>query len=319
MENAFELKEGDGFVNPGDLIKFEGGESLSVHEILEAPGEVIWKSSYGTVYKACLVRSNSLTLLRFLRPTCALTVKEMMGVVEFLGSVRDPHLVPLNAFYAGPRGEKLMVHPFYGFGNLAQFIRDGNGEAHKLPIIHRISTGIARAVLHLHTSFDKPIIHGNLKAKNILLDSHYNPYVSDFGLHLLLTQAAAQQMLEALECQGYKAPELIKMKEACEDSDVYSFGVILLELLTGKEPVASSPKPGQDFYLPKAVRSAVLDDRIVGLYHPGILLGLNNDQRAVSQDCIRKYFQLAMACCSPSHLLRPNIRQILDRLEEIGK
>lgn len=122
IEATFEC-EGDGVVNTGDLVKFQGGEDLSVLEILDAPGEVIGKSSYGTLYRASLVNSKSLTLLRFLRPTCTLRIKEVMPIIELLGSIRHPNLVPLNAFYAGPRGEKLMVHPFCGLGNLAQFIR----------------------------------------------------------------------------------------------------------------------------------------------------------------------------------------------------
>ncbi|KAK6155914.1 hypothetical protein DH2020_010162 [Rehmannia glutinosa] len=322
-ESAYECK-GERVVNTEDLIKFQGGEDLSVQEILEAPGEVIGKSSYGTLYRACLVNSNSITLLRFLRPTCTLRIKEVFPIVELLGSIRHPNLVPLNAFYAGPRGEKLMVHPFYGHGNLAQFIRgkgstDGNGEAHKWPTICRVSIGIAKGIHHLHTFFEKPIVHGNLKSKNILLDQHHQPYVSDFGLHLLMNPTAGQQMLEMSASQGYKAPELIKMKDASEESDIYALGVILLELLTGKEPIDENPTPDQDFYLPSAMRSAILDDRIADLYHPDILVGLSNDRRVVIEDGILRYFQLAMACCSPSRLLRPDIKQVLDKLEEIGK
>ncbi|CAA0834542.1 Protein kinase superfamily protein [Striga hermonthica] len=308
---AFGCKE-EGPVSTGDLIRFRGGENLAVEDILEAPGEVIGKSSYGTVYKACLDGSNSLALLRFLRPTCTLSVKEVVPIVELLGSVRHPNLVPLNAFYAGPRGEKLIVHPFYGNGNLAQFIRDGNNpEAHRWPTICRIATGIARGVHHLHT---RPLIHGNLKSKNIFLDLHHNPRVSDYGLQLLLNPTAAQQMLEASASEGYKPPELIKMREACEESDVYSLGVIFLELLTGKEP-----NRNRDFYLPSALRSAILEDRIVDLYRPEIVVGLADDRRAAVVDGILRYFQLAMACCSPSRVLRPDITQVLKGLEEIGK
>ncbi|XP_073304493.1 putative kinase-like protein TMKL1 [Primulina huaijiensis] len=320
IEAAFDCKEVDGVANTEDLIKFQGGKDLIVQEILDAPGEVIGKSSYGTLYRASLVNSNTPTLLlRFLRPTCTLRMKDVVPIVEFLGSVRHPNLVPLNAFYAGSRGEKLMVHPFYGSGNLAQFIRDSNGEAHKWPIISKIAIGIARGIHHLHTSSEKAIIHGNLKSKNILLDSHYRPYISDFGLYNLLNPTAARQMLEASAFQGYKAPELIKMKDVCQESDVYSFGVILLELLTGKEPVDDNPNPDQDFYLPSAMRNAILDDRIMELYHPDFLLGLSNDQRVVVEHCILGFFQLAMACCSPSRLLRPDIKEVLNKLEEISQ
>lgn len=126
METHFEGKErrGEGL---GDiieeLIRFEGAEDLSVNDILEAPGEVIGKSSYGTLYRASLLTPNSLALLRFLRPACTLRMKELLPVIELLGSLRHPNLVPLCAFYAGPRGEKLMVHPFFRLGSLAQLIR----------------------------------------------------------------------------------------------------------------------------------------------------------------------------------------------------
>lgn len=165
---------------------------------------------------------------------------------------------------------------------------------------------------------EKPIVHGNLKSKNILLDADYRPYVSDFGLRLLLNPTAGQQMLEASGSEGYKAPELIKMKDASEESDIYSLGIIFMELLSGKKPIDENVTPDQDSYLPSAMRSAILDDRIVDLYHPDILLGLTNDQRVVIEDSILRYFELAMACCSPTRLLRPNIKQIVDKLEEIG-
>ncbi|KAH6815171.1 Protein kinase superfamily protein [Perilla frutescens var. frutescens] len=315
-ESAFESEDEDefvAFVNHEDFIKFGGGEDLSVEEILDAPGEVIGKCSYGTLYRASLVNSDSVALLRFLRPSCTLRIKDVMPIVEILGCLRHPNLVPLNAFYRGPRGEKLMVHPFFGSGNLAHFIKDGAGEVNRWHVIHKISVGIAEGVCHLHSAREKPIIHGNLKSKNVLLDRHQHPYVSDFGLYLLLNPTAGQQMLEDSASQGYKAPELIKMKDANKESDIYSLGIILLELLCGKSP------SDQDLHLPTALSVAVLDGRVMDLYRPDILVGLSNDQRAVMEDRILQFFHLAMACCSPSPRLRPDIDQILEKLQEIGK
>ncbi|PKI54540.1 hypothetical protein CRG98_025054, partial [Punica granatum] len=149
-------QDGDG-TQAEDLFIFRGGEDLTICDILEAPGEVIGKSNYGTLYRALLYRSSGMRLLRFLRPVCtAATGEEFIDVIEFLGSIRHPNLVPLLGFYSGPRGEKLLIYPFYRRGNLAEFIRDRSGDSHMWATIYKISVGIARGLDHLHTGLMKP-------------------------------------------------------------------------------------------------------------------------------------------------------------------
>ncbi|KAI4384709.1 hypothetical protein MLD38_002827 [Melastoma candidum] len=305
-----------------DLLRFQGGEGLTISEILDAPGEVIGKSIYGTLYKASMLggSGSSVRLLRFLRPVCVGEVEEFGDAIRFLGGVRHRNLVPLLGFYGGRRGEKLLVHPFYRRGNLADFIRD-NGEPLKPSVIYRISTGIARGLDHLHAGLQRSLIHGNLKSKNVFLDRNWEPCISDLGLHLLLNPASGQQMLEALSTEGYKAPELMKIKEVNEGSDIFGFGVILLELLTGREPIDEAASPDEESYLPNYVRKAVLEKRISELYRSNMVRREDRGEGAspITEEGILKLFQLALACCSPSPSLRPNARQVLRNLEEISK
>lgn len=108
---------------PEQLIKFSGGGGLTVHDILDAPGQVVGKSSYGTLYRATIGRRSSAVLLRFVRPPSVRRTEEVLPTVRMLGAVSHPNLVPLRALYVGRKGEKLFVHPFYAAGTLSQFLR----------------------------------------------------------------------------------------------------------------------------------------------------------------------------------------------------
>jgi hypothetical protein len=114
-----------GYVAGGEeaLLRFPGGEALTVAAILEAPGEVVAKSAHSTLYRAGLSAGEAVALLRFVRPACAAGAEEAAAAARVLGSARHPNLVPIRALYIGPRGEKLLVHPFYAAGSLRRFLQ----------------------------------------------------------------------------------------------------------------------------------------------------------------------------------------------------
>jgi serine/threonine protein kinase len=149
-----------------------------------------------------------------------------------------------------------------------------------------------------------------------MLDADFQPRVSDFGLYLLLNPAAAQDMLETSAVQGYKAPELIKMREVTRESDIYSLGVILLEMLAQKEAGNDSPPNARDIHLPASFKDLVLERKISDAFGSDLVRQSKNSGK---EESLNAFFGLATACCNPSPSLRPDTKRILKRLEEISR
>jgi serine/threonine protein kinase len=60
-----------------------------------------------------------------------------------------------------------------------------NKEAMNWPVRFNICLGVAQGLHYLHTYAQPRVIHRDIKASNILLDTNYHPKIADFGLALL--------------------------------------------------------------------------------------------------------------------------------------
>ncbi|CAN1333046.1 Probable LRR receptor-like serine/threonine-protein kinase At1g12460 [Linum perenne] len=173
------------------------------------------------------------------------TQDEFEHEIGRLANLRHPSLVPLQGYYWSP-SMKLILSEFCPNGSLDQNLHGvdypgtstnvGNSELHWSRRFH-IAIGIARALSYLHHYCKPPILHFSIKASNILLDEHYEPKLSDYGLGKFLPILDPNASTRLNNAPGYVAPELLQSLRVSEKVDVYSFGVILLELVTGKKPV----------------------------------------------------------------------------------
>jgi class 3 adenylate cyclase len=88
---------------------------------------------------------------------------------------------------------------------------------------------ISQGIRFLHSA-SPPIIHGDLKSANILVDSKFRAKISDFGL-------SHKKKKGAMGTPLWMAPELLR-GEALNStmSDMYSVGIIMYELYSRKHP-----------------------------------------------------------------------------------
>lgn len=303
---------GGGFSGEGKLVLFQGGEHLTLEDVLNATGQVMEKTSYGTVYKAKLGDGGTIAL-RLLREGSCKDRRLCLPVIKQLGRIRHENLIPLRAFYQGNRGEKLLIYDYLPNSNLNQLLHESKVGK---PVLnwarrHKIALAIARGLAHLHTGLESPVTHGNVRSKNVLVDKFFVARLTDFGLDKIMVPAIADELVATAKSAGYKAPELQKMKKCNTRTDVYAFGILFLEILLGKKP-GKSGRNEEFVDLPSRVKVAVLEETTVDVFDSEVLKGI----RSPMEEGLLQALKLAMGCCAPVASVRPTMDEVVKQLEE---
>ncbi|TYH68954.1 hypothetical protein ES332_D05G024100v1 [Gossypium tomentosum] len=288
------------------LVFFEGGVySFDLEDLLRASAEVLGKGSVGTSYKAVLEEGTTVVVKRL--KDVALSKKEFEMQMETLGKIRHENVVPLRAFYYS-KDEKLLVSDFMRDGSLSALLHGSRGSG-RTPLgwdnRMRIALSTARGLAHLHVS--GKVVHGNIKASNVLLRPDQDACISDFGLNPLFGNSTPPSRVA-----GYRAPEVLETQKVTFKSDVYSFGVLLLELLTGKAPnQASLGEEGID--LPRWVQSVVREEWTAEVFDVELMRYHSIEEEMV------QLLQIAMTCVSTVPDQRPSMQEVVRMIEEMNR
>ncbi|XP_048133953.1 PTI1-like tyrosine-protein kinase At3g15890 [Rhodamnia argentea] len=162
--------------------------------------------------------------------------------VEVLGRVQHKNLLGLRGYCAGT-DQRLIVYDYMPNLSLLSHLHGQFATDAQLDWKRRmkIAIGSAEGLVYLHHEVTPHIIHRDIKASNVLLDSHFEPLVADFGFAKLIPEGVSHMTTRVKGTLGYLAPEYAMWGKVSESCDVYSFGILLLEIVTGRKPIEKLP------------------------------------------------------------------------------
>ncbi|KAM3750032.1 hypothetical protein ACB098_04G007100 [Castanea mollissima] len=215
------------------------------------------------------------------------------------------------------RKEKLLVYQYISNGSLYDWlrVREDNDKILEWPLRIKIAMGIARCLAWLHHKCDFRVVHLNLSSNCILLDSNFEPKISNFGGAKISTFEGAMFM-DSNETDSSNSSfvdhgvwELGFVKK-----DVYDFGVLLLELITGNELIQIDNYPNSlceslvDWITHLLTSSydvySVIDKSLIGRGFDGEIF---------------QFLRIVCTCLKPSPAQRPTMLELYNTISILGE
>lgn len=266
---------------------------------------VIGRGGQGKVYKGLLEDSREVAVKKCIVVDDEKVKEEFMNEMIILSQINHKNVVRLLGCCL-ELDVPMLVYEFIPQGTVNSFLH-GNQLPISLETRLQICTDSAKALAHLHSETVRPILHGDVKSANILLDSNHMAKVSDFGTSRFLSMDETQFATYVKGTFGYLDPEFLQNQRLTEKSDVYSFGVVILELITRKKAVYVDENNDRKC-LYQLFLSAMRDNTAEEMFDQDIATEEN-------LELLVKVSKLAEKCLRPSGEERPMMTEVAEKLK----
>lgn len=266
-----------------NILRIEPEEINYTRSIAKGAFGEVWLAHYG----------RDLVAVKKLLTVDPASTADFVAELNLLATLSHPRILGLvGACYDDNFSDVQIVTEFMDSGDLLTVLRrhppteltweNGKGA---------FCMQICEAIYYLH-SLPTPLIHRDIKSRNILMDSRKGAKLSDFGESRERT--FQQTMTAGVGTARWVAPEIILGEDYSELADIYSLGVLLTELDTHLLPY-------QNLGLEE---STIVQQVAVGKLRP-----------KVSESCPEVIRRLTHACLQFDPQMRPPAARVLQTLQ----
>lgn len=315
-------------ISVDESASFDPSLKVSMEEVVKATKNfnkdlVVGDGGFGLVYKAEL--SDGLKVaIKKLDPDAFQGFREFQAEMETLGKLRHPNIVKILG-YCVSGADRILIYEFMERGNLDRWLHDSSStdfdgyddtSGYKLPLSwktrNKIVKGVANGLAYLH-GLDKPIIHRDIKASNVLLDREYEAHIADFGLARSIDASSSHVSTQFAGTMGYMPPEYKEgFTVATVRADVFSFGILMLEIATGRRPNLPTAFDGKEMGLVEWSRKMVAHNWQMEMVDSSI------SREDLDEENVKKYFEIAGICAHEISRQRPAMKDVIGLLNELS-
>uniref|UniRef100_A0ACD5TF22 Uncharacterized protein n=1 Tax=Avena sativa TaxID=4498 RepID=A0ACD5TF22_AVESA len=269
--------------------------------------KVLGQGGFGKVYKGFL-EDGSQVAVKLRSHSSIQGVSEFLTEAKILTRIHHKNLVSMIGYCKD--GEYMaLVYEYMSEGTLQEHIEGSKYHGGCLPWKQRLRIALesAQGIEYLHKGCNPPLIHRDVKATNILLNTRMEARIADFGLSKAYNGGNGHVSTEkVVGTPGYVDPEYHATMQLTAKSDVYSFGVVLLELVTGKPAILREATPISiiQWARQRMVHGnieSVVDARMHGIY---------------DVNSVWKVVEIALKCSAYASRQRPTMNNVVLQLQE---
>jgi len=205
------------------------GKTVSHYRILEKLGE----GGMGIVYKARDTKLKRTVALKFLPPelTRDKEAKErFIHEAQAASALQHNNVSTIHEIDETDDGRLYICMDYYDGETLRERIQSGTIQFEE---IVKIAIQIAQGIQEAHA---KGIIHRDIKSANIIITSHGQVKIMDFGLAKLTGKAGPTKTGMTPGTIAYMSPEQTRGEVVDGRTDIWSLGIVLYEMITGQLP-----------------------------------------------------------------------------------